>query len=332
MSETPPPRRRSIRADRGDERRRLDRVLVRHLADVPEVSRTVIQGWIEGGFVEVEGEVAARAAEKVRTGDRIEVTFPPWPPPPPRPAPQEMPIEVIYEDDHLLAVAKPPGIVVHPAYGHREGTLLNALLWHAENDEREGGYVGLVHRLDKDTSGVLLAARTRLAHARIGQAIEARRLGKEYLAIVYGRPPVRKGQIDLRIRRDPADRRRMLTSHTEGKESTTRYQLVSEKKHGSENLSLLRLELVTGRTHQLRVHLAQSGMPIVGDPVYGEPRWRGIDDVELATACREFPRQALHAWRLRLEHPESGEELVLEAPLPRDMAELAEKAGLKNDP
>lgn len=312
---------RRLRADRGDAGHRLDHALVRHLKNRAEISRTTIQSWIEAGLVRVNGEVVKRPAERLRAGDVIELELPP---PPPRPAivPEAMPLEVVYEDEHLLAVAKPPGLVVHPAYRNREGTLLNALLWRARQDDPEGGYVGLVHRLDKDTSGLLLVARTPAAHAGLARTIERRELGKEYLALVYGRTPVAKGQIELGIHRDPHDRRRMLASREEGRASTTRYERLAESVGEGERLTLLRVELVTGRTHQIRAHLQAVGLPIVGDPVYGAPRFQGIADPELSRRCEAFPRQALHAWRLRLAHPATGDPLELRAPLPSDMAEL----------
>jgi 23S rRNA pseudouridine1911/1915/1917 synthase len=194
---------------------------------------------------------------------------------------------------------------------------------------------GLVHRLDRDTSGVLLVAKSRAAHAGLARAIKARALRKDYLAVVYGRPPLVRGRIELKLLRDPLDRRRVAASRTEGRSAATLYELLAESCPGRGDdggragwLSLLRCRLVTGRTHQIRVHLAALGLPIVGDPLYGEPRHRGLADPALAALCRDFPRQALHAWRLGLRHPVTGQALALRAPLPADLGRLLRAAGL----
>jgi 23S rRNA pseudouridine1911/1915/1917 synthase len=164
----------------------------------------------------------------------------------------------------------------------------------------------------------------------LGRAMKERLLEKEYLAVVYGKAPLRKGRIDLKIRRDPADRKRMAASKTEGRESSTFYEIVSESpaSSGSPGLSLLVCRLGTGRTHQIRVHLKALNLPIVGDPVYGSPRWKGLKDEALREACKTFPRQALHAWRLGIRHPSSGEPMTFTAPVPADMAGLLAAAGL----
>src|SRR5436309_6778307 len=314
---------RTFRADRGDARGRLDRVLMRHLADRPEVTRAQVQAWIAGGLVRINGGVPAKPASRVALADEVEVVLPP-PPPRRQPQAQEMPLSVLYEDEHLLALEKPPGLVVHPAPGHREGTLINALLWRAR-EWGEGQRPGLVSRLDRDTSGVLIAAKTPAAHAALARALRHRSAEKEYLAVAYGKAPDDRGRIELRIDRDPADLRRRIASKTEGRASVTLYELLGE----SGGVSLLRCRLLTGRTHQIRVHLQAHGLPIVGDPLYGEPRWKGIADPALAAACRGFPRQALHAWRLAFVHPATGERLEIVAPVPEDVAKLLAVAGLR---
>jgi 23S rRNA pseudouridine1911/1915/1917 synthase len=320
---------RLFHADRGDARERLDLVLVRHLADLPEVSRTRIQAWIEGGLVRVNGEAAAKAAERVGQGDAVEVVLPPPPPPPrPRAAAEELPLALLYEDEQLLAVDKPAGLVVHPAFGHRRGTLVNALLWHARAWGEGARRPSLVHRLDKDTSGVLLVAKTAAAHASLVRAMKARTVRKEYLAIVYGRPRQASGKIERRIGRDPGDRRRMAAVASEGREARTLYERLATTPPGEPPLSLLRCFLQTGRTHQIRVHLQAHGLPLVGDPLYSAPRHKGIADPALAALCRGFPRQALHAHRLTIRHPATGVALTFEAPIPTDFAELAAAAGL----
>jgi 23S rRNA pseudouridine1911/1915/1917 synthase len=318
---------RTFRADRGDARaRRLDLVLLRHLRDRHDISRAQVQAWIDAGLVRVNGAPAAKASSRVASGDEIEVVLPPPPPLPPPPVAQEMPVSILYEDEHLLAVDKPAGLVVHPTHGYSAGTLLNALLWRLREWEGEERRPGLVNRLDRDTSGVLLVAKGPEMHAALVRAFRARRAEKEYLAVVHGRTPFPKGRIDLKILRDPEDRRRMTTSKTEGRDSSTVWERLAESPE--EPLSLLCCRLLTGRTHQIRVHLKALGLPIVGDPVYGEPRWRGIRDPELAALCRDFPRQALHARRVALVHPSTGATLEVVAPVPGDLAGLMRAAGL----
>lgn len=311
---------RTFLADRGDTAHRLDRVLVRRLADIPGLSRTRLQSLIAAGRVRVNGVPATRPAERLALGDEVSVDLPPPPPARARPAPEEIPLTVLYEDEWLLAVAKPPGLVVHPTPGHHSGTLLNALLWHLKE---EGVRPGLVNRLDKGTSGVLLAAKTGEIHGRLTRALRAPAAAKEYLAIVYGCPHQEKGRIEHCILRDPADRKKMTTSRTEGRPSVTLYEILAT----AGGLTLLRCRLLTGRMHQIRVHCAAEGLPLVGDPLYGEPRWKGIEDPALATACREFPRQALHAHRIVLTHPVTRELLEVTAPLPEDLRGLMAAAG-----
>jgi 23S rRNA pseudouridine1911/1915/1917 synthase len=320
--------RRTITADRGDNRERLDRVLLRHLADLPEATRTKIQAWILDGCVTVNGKTSGRSSEKVKTGDRIEVQLPA--PPPARSAlvAQDIPLSILFEDPHLLVLDKPAGLVVHPAAGHRDGTLVNALLHRSKEWAGPTDRPGLVHRLDKDTSGVLVVAKTELAMAKLGKAMKERCLEKEYLAVVYGKAPLKKGRIDLKIRRDPADRKRMAVSKSEGRDSSTFYEILSESSGTCSGLTLLKCRLVTGRTHQIRVHLKALHLPIVGDPVYGAARWKGLKDEALREACRTFPRQALHSWRLSLAHPATGKALTFTAPVPADVSSLLAAAGL----
>ncbi len=326
MSEPRPTR--VIRADRGDQGRRLDHVLLRHLTDLPEASRTKIQEWIESGNVTVGGRRPGKTSERVKTGDVIEVVL--LPPPPPRRSPvaQDLPISILFEDSEILVLDKPAGLVVHPAAGHWDGTLVNALLHHSKDWAGPADRPGLVHRLDKDTSGVLIIAKTERAMAVLGRAMKERFLEKDYLAVVYGKAPLRKGRIDLKIRRDPADRKRMAASKTEGRDSSTFYEILSESSGSLAGLSLLKCRLVTGRTHQIRVHLKALNLPIIGDSVYGSPRWKGLKDEALREACKAFPRQALHAWRLGIRHPGSGAPMTFTAPPPPDMVGLLSAAGL----
>ena len=268
--------------------------------------------------------------------------------------PEDIPLAVLYEDGHLLAIDKPPGLVVHPAPGHGSGTLVNALLHHVRDLAGVGGELrpGIVPRLDRDTSGVLLVAKTDLAHASLSRQMKRRTMKKEYLALAAGVPRVRKGEVTLAIGRDPRDRKKMKAfakSHlapvtyapdalrkgaTRGKEASpdddalpagvraakTLYEI--EREWFDLGLTLLRCRLVTGRTHQIRVHLAAAGLPVVGDPVYGRPRYERVRGTPLEKTLREFPRQALHAERIGFRHPESNEPMEIVAPLPRDLAGL----------
>ncbi len=319
---------RRIRADRGDGGERLDRVLLRHLNDLPEASRTKIQEWIESGCVSLGGRKPKKISEKVRTGDEIQIHLPAPPPPRPDLVAQDIPLSILFEDSEILVLDKPPGLVVHPAVGHRDGTLVNALLHRSKDWAGPADRPGLVHRLDKDTSGVLVVAKTETAMAVLGRAIKERFLEKEYLAVVYGHPAVRKGKIEMGILRDPRDRKRMAASKTEGRPSTTFYEILSESSGSLSGLSLLKCTLVTGRTHQIRVHLKALHLPIVGDPTYGSPRWKGMKVEALRELCRTFPRQALHSWRLTLKHPTTREKMSFVAPVPGDIKSLLEAAGL----
>ena len=290
-----PPRRIHFVADRGDARLRLDQVLVRRVVEVARMSRSQAQDWIETGLVLVNGSPAARPATRVREGAAIEVALPPSAQQRTRPAAEHLALDVLYEDEHLAAINKPPGLVVHPSYKNPSGTLLNAVL--GRFGQRRDLRPGIVTRLDKDTSGVLLVALTSGIHARL----QRHPLEKEYLAIVVGTPSPRSGTIDLALGRDARDRR-IMTTVDDGLPSTTRYEVIAT----SGNLSLVRCELVTGRTHQIRVHLAARGWPIVGDAAYG------VADDRIA-------RPALHSWRLRLLHPVTGSALEITAPMPVDM-------------
>ncbi|HKH49435.1 MAG TPA: RluA family pseudouridine synthase [Thermoanaerobaculia bacterium] len=314
----PQPLRRTFRTGPGDEAQRLDRLVLRRLADIPGLSRVRIQEWIEAGRVRIGGVAVTRSSVRPALGTEVEVLFPHARPHPP-PAAQEIPLSILFEDDWLLALDKPPGMVAHPTKGHADGTLVNALLFYL--GKAKGG-AGLVNRLDKGTSGVLLVAKAPDVHARLARVLATREAEKEYLAAVYG--PVRfpKGRIDRRILRAPSDPGRRMTSRTEGKDAATLWERLAETGGDDGGIALLRCRLLTGRTHQIRVHLQAEGMPIVGDPLYGEPCWKGLRDPALAAACRDFPRQALHARRLRFPHPVTREPVDVVAPVPPDLAGL----------
>jgi 23S rRNA pseudouridine1911/1915/1917 synthase len=318
---------RLFRAAPADAGERLDRALKQRLAHIPTLSRTRIQAWIAAGRVRVNGQVARRPGERLRPGDEVAFALPEAAPLP-APPPQEMALAVLYEDDWLLALDKPPGVLVHPTVRERAGTLWNGLLFRAR-EWGEGRLPGLVHRLDRDTSGVLLVAKDRPVLAALARALRSPEAGKDYLALVHGRPAGAKGRIDLGILRDPEDRRRFAAVATGGQPSSTLWERLAEAERAP--LSLLSCRLLTGRTHQIRVHLAAQGWPIVGDPLYGAPRdirIGGIEDPEIRERCRSFPRQALHARRLAFVHPVTRERLEIAAPLPRDLQELLAAAGM----
>ena len=322
-----PPTPRVLTADRGDNGIRLDLVLRRHLTDVRSATRTRVQSWIESGLVTVNGTSIRRASSRAAFGDIVSIALPDEQPRAVMAA-EDVRLEVLYEDGELIAIDKPPGLVVHPTYRHTAQTLMNALLWQARGwpaPQRPS----LVSRLDKLTSGVILVAKTATAHAALQRAMAANDSEKDYLAVVYGRVNVARGEIDLRLGKDHSDRRRVTASATTGAESLTRFERLARVAAPRAGLSLLRCRLVTGRTHQIRVHLAARGWPLVGDPVYGEPRWTQVVDPLLAATLRSFPRQALHAWRVAFTHPVTRTRLTIEAPVPRDIEELLEAAALR---
>jgi 23S rRNA pseudouridine1911/1915/1917 synthase len=321
---------RVLTADRGDAGRRLDLVLRRHLADVNEATRTRVQTWIENGQVTVNGAAVRRVAARAAFGDVVSIQLP-EPAPRTKMGAEQIGLDILYEDDHLLAVNKPAGLVVHPTFKHATGTLMNALLGYARNwpSSQRPSIVG---RLDKLTSGIVVVARSADAHAKLQRALTPTAVSthceKQYLAVVYGRVKARRGAIDLRLAHSAADRRRIVASTISGVASLTRFERVAQVAAPRVGLSLLRCNLVTGRRHQIRVHLAARGWPIVGDAAYGETHWSRIVDVALAAALRTFPRQALHASRVAFIHPVTRGRVVIEAPLPRDFECLVAAAGL----
>jgi 23S rRNA pseudouridine1911/1915/1917 synthase len=317
---------RHLTADRGDAGGRLDLMLCRHLTGVDAATRTRIQAWISAGVVTINGHPITRPAARVAHGDRVSVplTAPVLRPPM---AAENLDLAIIFEDEHLIAVDKPAGMVVHPTYRNEHHTLMNGLLWHGRGwpaPQRPS----IVGRLDKLTSGLVVVAKTAAAHAALQRSIASPRAGKFYLALVYGSVDAPQGSITLGIEHDRFDRRRMTTTAGGGAPSLTRFERLSHVSMRRAGLTLLRCRLVTGRTHQIRVHLSASGWPIVGDPVYGEPRWSDVMDPGLAHRLRLFPRQALHASRLTFLHPMTGAVVDLTSALPEDLQQLLDWCGL----
>jgi len=293
---------------------RLDRVLANAL---PELSRSALARFIEGGRVTVDGEVVTKRSTKVSAGAAVTVEIPD--PEPSDVVPQDLPVTILHEDSDIVVIDKPAGVVVHPAAGHASGTLVNALLHHVKDLSGVGGESrpGIVHRLDKDTSGVMVVAKNDSAHRALTEAWATAAVVKEYLAIVYGKPKEDIGTIDRKIGRDPRDRKRMAVTGS-GRKAVTHYSVEEAFSY----TSLLRCRLETGRTHQIRVHLKALGHPVVGDSVYSGPQWKGIPNKRLQKVLAGFERQALHAALLSFPHPSSGEDVTFRAPIPPDMAEL----------
>jgi 23S rRNA pseudouridine1911/1915/1917 synthase len=276
-----------------------------------------MQRLIQAGHVHTS-QGQATASYHVHSGEIVTLDVPP--PQPARPAAEAIPLRIVYEDEALLVIDKPPGIVVHPAPGHRHGTLVNALLFHCSTLSGVGGEVrpGIVHRLDKDTSGLLLVAKHDRSHQRLAAQLKARQIQRRYLALVRGRLPAAQGTIDAPIGRHPQQRQKMAVVARHGRAARTHYEVLAD--WGS--ISLCRLGLETGRTHQIRVHLAHIGHAVLGDAVYGSGTWHLPRHAALEREVRAFPRQALHAEQVRFQHPESGLWLEFTAPLPVDMAIL----------
>jgi 23S rRNA pseudouridine1911/1915/1917 synthase len=289
-----------------DEQARLDVFLA---GQNPELSRARIQKLIAARMVTVNGR-PVRAGHRVRAGDRVELEVPD--PEVPAIAPEDIPLDVCFEDSDVLVVNKRRGLVVHPAVGHYSGTLVNALLHHCRDLSGINGLLrpGIVHRLDRDTSGLLMVAKNDTAHLALADQLKHRTVLRRYTALVHGRPRLDAGTVDAPIGRHPQDRQRMAVNPRHGRAARTHYRVLKHFK----KFALLELTLDTGRTHQIRVHMAHLGHPLVGDLKYGRAR------PELGLAG-----QFLHAGTLGFRHPRTGEALVFEAPLPAELATVLER-------
>ena len=298
--------------------KRVDSFLAKNLQ---ELSRSRVQGLIKGGMVSVDGRVEKKTAHGIERGARIFVRIPP--PEPSHIEAEEIPLDVRYEDAHLLVINKPPGMVVHPGAGRRKGTLAAALLHHCRGQLSGIGGVerpGIVHRLDKDTSGLLIAAKTDPAHRKLSADLKARRIHRHYLAIVRGSPARGEGTIDAPIGRHPTHRTAMAVVGS-GRRAVTHYAV----REVLGEASLLGVTLETGRTHQIRVHMSHIGHPVLGDPVYGLGRLpRGPRKKTKSNRPGPIDRQALHAHRLCFRHPIEGDERELVAEPPADFLMLLE--------
>lgn len=284
---------------------RLDKYVTESVED--DISRSQIQLWIKNGDVTVNGSIA-KPNSKLAALDRVALTIP-------APvgvdiAPEPIPLEVVYEDGDVIVVNKPRGMVVHPAAGHYSGTLVNALLHHCRDLSGINGVLrpGIVHRIDKDTSGLIMAAKTDKAHLALAAQLKAHSVARKYIAVVHGNVAHDQGTIDAPIGRDPSDRKKYIVTDKNSKQAVTHF-IVLER---IADYTLLQLKLETGRTHQIRVHMKYIGHPLVGDPLYGRSKGNPIDG------------QALHAELLGFDHPTSGRHMEFAAALPDDMKRLLE--------
>jgi len=298
---------------------RVDAVIA---AEVTSLSRAVVQRLIEDRHVTVNALPVKKAGQRLKLGDVVEVTVP---------APvslelvaEDIPLAVVFEDPDLIVIDKPAGLVVHPAAGHPRGTLVNALLFHCTDLGGIGGALrpGIVHRLDKDTSGIMVVAKTARAHAALTAAFAAKSRGeagvmrREYLGIVAPPPPAASGTLRTLHGRHPTDRKRFSSKVTSGKPAVTHWTVVEQLA----DAALVRFRLETGRTHQIRVHAADHGWPLLGDPLYGRtPRGGASSREAISKVAATLGRQALHAALLELEHPVTGARLRFESPLPADL-------------
>jgi len=300
---------------------RFDQVAARLF---PDFSRSRLQAWIRDGALTVDG-VPLRPREKVPPGARLRLSAEleaavGW-------QGQPMALDIVYEDDSILVLDKPAGLVVHPAAGHRDGTLVNALInHHAAMSQLPRG--GIVHRLDKDTSGIMVAAKTLQAHAHLVEQLQARSVGRQYDAVCIG-AMTGGATVDAPMGRHPRQRKKMAVVHQGGKSAITHYRVARRFGHHTH----VRVRLETGRTHQIRVHLAHRHYPLVGDPVYGgRPKIPAGASQLLVDALRAFPRQALHARELRLLHPRDEQEMVFACPLPEDLQGLLATLAAEDPP
>jgi 23S rRNA pseudouridine1911/1915/1917 synthase len=308
---------------------RLDRLLALRLAEaLPDLTRSRIKRLVEAGRVTVDG-TPVKAGHPVRAGERVEVEVPP--PPAAVPEPEEIPLDVVFEDDAVVVVDKPAGMVVHPGAGRSRGTLVNALLGRGTSLSAVGAPFrpGIVHRLDKGTSGLLVVAKTDAAHRRLAAALAAREVKRRYWAMVWGAPTPETGRITGSLARSRADRRRMRVVGSGGREAVTRYRV----RWSGNGVSVLVLALETGRTHQIRAHLKHRGYPVFGDPEYGGRSARGFappapERSRIRAALGALDRQALHAALLAFRHPVTGAPMEFTSPLAEDIGRAAALLGV----
>lgn len=292
-------------ADEEQAGERMDKWLHEQLDD-PSVSRTQIQDWIKGGAVRVDGKTV-KSNYRITTGDQIKVEIPSVVEA--EIAAERIPLDIVYEDADVIVINKPRGMVVHPAPGHTSGTVVNALMYHCKDLSGINGVMrpGIVHRIDKDTSGLLMAAKNDLAHLSLAEQLKEHSVTRKYIALVHGNLPHDTGTIDAPIGRDAKDRKQFAVTDVNCKHAVTHFAVLE---HIGTDFTLVELQLETGRTHQIRVHMKYIGYPLAGDPVYGRSKTVALHG------------QALHAAVIGFEHPRTGERLLFETELPSDMQQV----------
>jgi 23S rRNA pseudouridine1911/1915/1917 synthase len=318
---------RRVTVSPGEAGLRLDRFLAQAL---PDLSRSRLKSLIDSGAVMRDAATIGEAGLRVKQGETYSIRLPA--PQPAQPQPQDIPLAIAYEDDDLIVVDKPAGLVVHPAAGNPDGTLVNALIAHCGASLAGlGGLVrpGIVHRLDKDTSGLLVVAKNERTMTSLGKQFAAHAIERAYHAAVWGSPRLGEGIIEGEIGRNPFDRKRMAVLRSRGKPARTRYRVLERfGNHDRPFASLLECRLETGRTHQIRVHLTYLGHPLIGDPSYGRarqpPRAKTEAQARAYAAAAHFPRQALHAWLLGFHHPTRQKTMRFESAWPQDFQNLIE--------
>lgn len=307
----------TILVDMIDAGKRLDVLVASRFSDL---SRSFFAHLIIDGRIKVQGKIM-KPGYRVKSGDQVEGIIPP--PELLTFRPEPIPIEILFEDEHMIVINKQPGLVVHPAPGHSSGTLVNALLYHCPTLGSIGGKIrpGIVHRLDKETSGVLVVAKNDAAHHHLAGQFKSREVKKRYLALVHGYVKEDRGTVDFSIGRHPVDRKKMSTRSRKARGAETRWKV----KERFDGVTLLDLDLKTGRTHQIRVHCAAIGHPVVGDAVYGGRRRLDLSGKGKSVLSQiKVTRQMLHAQCLQFVHPVTKEDMSFRAPLPDDMAGLIE--------
>lgn len=320
---------RSFTIERGRPPERLDHFLTEQL---PELTRSQLKRLVEEGLVTLN-HAPAKAGARLKGGETILVNLPAAAPV--ETIAQAIPLTILYEDAQLIVIDKPAGLVVHPAPGHDQGTLVNALLHHCRDLAGIGGELrpGIVHRLDKDTSGVMVAAKSDMALNGLASQFKEHTVKRRYVALLHGLLPTDTGVIDRPIGRHPSDRKRMSGHARRGRPAVTRWRVL--KRFDRDRVTLAELALETGRTHQIRVHLGEMNFPVLGDAVYGGSK-RALADVQLRSLVQLLGRQALHARLLGFRHPQSGEYLEFESPPPADMQRmidyLDEKYAIQGNP
>ncbi len=282
-----------------------------------KLTRSQIQKLIEAGHILVNGKVS-RVSQKVHAGDEIFIQIPPERPL--QAQAENIPISILFEDQHLAVINKPAELVVHASAGHASGTLVNALLYHLKKLSQVGGDLrpGIVHRLDKGTSGVMLIAKNNEIHFELARQFHDRKVQKTYLALAYGRFKKNEGEIQSRLGRSRGDRKKISSKTRNGREAKTFYKILKQY----ENMAFVEVKPYTGRTHQIRVHLAEAGHPVVGDPLYGGKQWIQKLSPSLQEVVRKLDHQALHAWKLKFTHPVTKKEMEIEAALPPEFQKI----------